>query len=192
MTGVHRTVNGAAKRFVTVTAGGAFSRARWLFVSAMGCRSRSCRRELSGASEPALVLGLLLAGCARDAPFEIPPTDQERVTRMVGEPCALSSAPQASSTPPRIFVELATFEGDLASIQEANAPVAQGVAAPRTFSQMLADPRWRAITVRHMIASDGVRQTFPWESGRPRVSRKCPASERWDLSMTPHVAGHSP
>jgi hypothetical protein len=110
---------------------------------------------------------------------------------MVGEPCALSSAQPASTTPPRIFVELATLEGDPAAIQQPLATVGK-VAAPRTFSQMLADPRWKAISVRHVIASDGVRQTFPWEFPPPSASTGCPASERWDLSMTPHVTGHSP
>jgi hypothetical protein len=122
----------------------------------------------------------------------MPPTDQGRETPIVGEPCVLSSAPQAPSTPPRIFVELATFEGDMASIQPPNAAAGQGTAAPRTFSEMLAESRWKTITVRHVIASDGVRQTFPWEFGPPRASTECPASERWELSLTPQVTGHSP
>lgn len=147
---------------------------------------------MSGANEPTLVLGLLLAGCARDAPSGMPPTDEGRVAPVVGEPCALSSAPRVPSTPPRIFVELATLEGDVASIQQPNTTAGQGAAAPRTFSQMLAGPRWKAISVRHVIANDGIRQTFPWEFEPPRASTECPASERWELSLTPHVAGYSP
>lgn len=149
---------------------------------------------MSGVNEPTLILGLLLAGCARDAPAEMPPTDQGRVAPLVGEPCALSSAPRAPSTPPYIFVELATLEGDVTSIQQPNAAAGKSAAAPRTFSQMLADPRWKAISVRHVIANDGIRQTFPWEFEPPRASAECRASERWgwELSMTPHVTGYSP
>ena len=140
----------------------------------------------------AAVLGLVLAGCARDTPSKVPSTDQRPAAPLVGEPCALSSSRQASSTPPRIFVELTTLEGDLASIQRPSAAVKQGGAAPHTFSQMLADPRWKAISVRYVIASDGTRHTFPWEFGPPHVTRECPTSERWDLSITPHVTGRSP
>jgi hypothetical protein len=147
---------------------------------------------MNEANDSMLVLGLLLAGCARDAPTDTPPTVQGRVAPMVGEPCALSSAPRTPSTPPRIFVELATLEGDVASIQQPNAAAGQGAAAPRTFSQMLADPRWKALSVRHVVANDGIRETFPWEFEPPRASAECPASERWELSMTPHVTGHSP
>jgi hypothetical protein len=149
------------------------------------------RREAMGQTDK-LVLGLLLAGCARDAPAETGPADQGRVPPLVGEPCALSSRPVASPTPPRIFVELATLEGDIAVIEQPNAAVEEGAAAPRTFSQVFADPRWKAISVRHVIASDGVRQTFPWDFGPPRASTECPANEPWELSMTPYVTGHSP
>jgi hypothetical protein len=154
--------------------------------------SQFWKREMNEANASMLILGLLLAGCARDAPTETPPTDQRRVAPMVGEPCALSSAPRAPSTPPRIFVELATLESDVASIQQPNAAAGQGAAIPRTFSQMLADPRWKALSVRHVVANDGIRETFPWEFEPPRASAECPANQRWELSMTPHVTGHSP
>ncbi|HET9957329.1 MAG TPA: hypothetical protein VFQ61_22680 [Polyangiaceae bacterium] len=147
---------------------------------------------MNSAKKLALVLGLFLVGCARDAPSETPPTQEKQVPLLVGEPCALSSAPQVSSKPPRIFVELATLEGDLTAIQQTNTAAMKSEAAPRTFSQMLADPRWKAISVRHVLASDGTRQTFPWEFGPPLASRECPASERWVLSLTPHVTGQSP
>lgn len=57
---------------------------------------------------------------------------------------------------------------------------------------MLADAQWKAITVRHMIAADGTRQTFPWEFDPPRASTGCPAADRWDLSIAPRVTGQSP
>jgi len=139
-----------------------------------------------------VVLGLLLAGCARDTPPEMAPTDPGRASPLVGEPCALSPAPRASSAPPRIVVELATLKGDLFAIQRPATAGAPGAVEPRTFSQMLADPRWIAVSGRPVIASDGIRQTFPWNFEPPRVSAECPASEHWNLSMTPHVIGHSP
>ena len=57
---------------------------------------------------------------------------------------------------------------------------------------MVADPRWEAVSVRHLIAGDGVRKTFPWEVEPPSGSSGCPAAERWDVSVVPHVTGRSP
>jgi len=139
-----------------------------------------------------LLLGFLFAGCARNAPPETAATDPSRASPLVGEPCALSAAPAASSAPLRVYVELATLEGDLATIQSSNPAGVQGASEPRTFSQMLADPRWKTVSARQVIGSDGVRQTFPWDLEPPRVAAECPASERWNISMTPHVTGHSP
>jgi len=139
-----------------------------------------------------LVVGLLLFGCAREAPLETAATAPERTTPLLGEPCPLSAAPQVSSNPPRVFVELATLEGDLLAIQKPSAAAGQAASAPRSFWQMLADPRWRAINVRHIIASDGISQTFPWDFEPPRASSTCPADARWELSMTAHVIEQSP
>lgn len=140
----------------------------------------------------ALIVGLFLAGCAREAPPEMAPPDPPRQAVTLGESCALSPAPQGSSPPRRIFVELATLEGDWAAIMGPNVGAAPSAAAPRTFSQALADPRWKAISVRHLMANDGVRQTLPWQAEPPRGSTGCPATERWELSIVPRVVGRSP
>ena len=140
-----------------------------------------------------LVVGLWLAACAREAPRQTaPPADPAPRAPILGEPCALSSPPRTSTSPPRIYVEFATLQGDLAAIQQPNAAAGHAAAPPRTFSQMLADQRWEAISVRHMIAADGVRETFPWEFEPPPASTGCPAGQRWDISVTPHVSGRSP
>lgn len=144
------------------------------------------------AQKHALIVGIFLAGCAGEVESVVAPTDPARVAPSFSEPCALSPVPRTSSTPPRIFVELATLEGDLASIQQPNAAAGGSAAAPRTFAQMLEDPRWKAITVRNVIASDGVRQTFPWDFEPPRTSTGCPVGEGWELNLTPHVIGRSP
>lgn len=135
-----------------------------------------------------LIVGVLLVGCARAMPSEEPSTEGP----LLGEPCALSSTPQGSSPPPRVFVELATLQGDLPLVQEGTAPAGEGPVKHRTFSQMLAQHPWRAVSVRNVIAPDGVGQTFPWDFDPPDGSTGCPASEGWELHMTPHVAGRSP
>lgn len=139
----------------------------------------------------ALVVGLLLAGCARDVESEVSSADSARVAPMLGEPCVLSSASQVLSRSPRVFVELATLEGDLALIQTSNAKASTSSTAPRTFSQLLTDPRWTAISVHHAIAENGVRQTFPWDFESPRGSTGCPSGEGWEISVTPHVTVQS-
>jgi len=83
-----------------------------------------------------LLIGVLLLSCAREVPSEMPSAEGP----LLGEPCALSSAPQVSSQPRRIFVELATLQGDLASVQETSVPSEAEPLKPRTFSQMLAEP----------------------------------------------------
>lgn len=135
-----------------------------------------------------LVVGLLLAACAREAPPQAAPADPAPPAPILGEPCALSSPPQTSSSPPRIYVEFATLQSDSAAIQAPNG----AAGPPRTFSRMLADQRWEAISVRHTIAGDGVRETFPWEFEPPPASAGCPAGQRWDISVTPHVSARSP
>lgn len=138
------------------------------------------------------VVGLLLVGCAREAAPEKPLTEPERDGPVLGQSCALSSPPRASASPPRIFVELASLEGDWAAIQATDPATGQNAGAPRSFPQVLTDPRWNAISVRHVIANDGARQTFPWEFEPPPASADCPPSERWEISLAPHVTGRSP
>lgn len=139
-----------------------------------------------------LVAGLWLAGCAHEAPLETAPKNASATGPMLGERCALSTPPQTSSSPPRIFVELATLEGDVAAIQQPTPTAGRTATPPRTFSQMLADPRWKAITVRHLIAADGVPETFPGEFEPPIASSECPAGQRWNIIVTPHVTERSP
>lgn len=139
-----------------------------------------------------LVVGLWLAGCAHEAPLETAPTNPPPTAPMLGELCALSTPPQTSASPPRIFIELATLEGDVAAIQQPTPTAGQTATPPRTFSQMLADPRWEAITVRHLIAADGVRETFPEAFEPPTVSSECPTGQRWDIIVTSRVTERTP
>jgi hypothetical protein len=135
-----------------------------------------------------LFVGLLLVGCAREVPSERPATEPP----LFGHSCALSTAPQVPESPPRVFVELATLQGDIATVQPANVAAGAGPARPQTFSQLLAEHPWEAVSVRNVIARDGVRQTFPWDSSPKGASTGCPAGDGWELHMTPRVKVGSP
>ncbi len=121
------------------------------------------------------------------------PTASPSTRATIGEPCAFgrAQAPAGSSPePPRVFVELALVEGDLGTTsRQAFSSGADGTTGPAyaSFAAFLNDPRFRIPTVANVLATNNVSYTIPWVPVRTDGKPGCPETDRWNLSLTPHM-----
>jgi hypothetical protein len=87
--------------------------------------------------------------------------------------------PLAAGVPARVFVEIASVEGDLATLT-ASAPGAA------SFREVFADPSL-AVRVAHVMTTNEAQSVIAWDSSQTHGGTPCDEGQRWDLAITPHI-----
>jgi hypothetical protein len=107
-----------------------------------------------------------IGGCAPPPTSNVNASVQAPDRPVIAEPCQFSSALASSSSDPkqlRIFVELATVEGDWgAAMSQPGSGQAAGTKTPTTpsFTDLLNDPRFTVPSVGNVLLSSDVQTTL--------------------------------
>jgi hypothetical protein len=88
----------------------------------------------------------------------------------------------AEVTNAKVFIEIAAVERQMFEQLAKSRP-----AVARSFWDWLDDPRFGARRVGAMLAANEVVTKMPWDDCRSVSGASCEDSERWDLTVTPHL-----
>ncbi|HMI84575.1 MAG TPA: hypothetical protein VK550_10800 [Polyangiaceae bacterium] len=129
--------------------------------------------------KPALIaLSLAMTACSR-GPAQRPMAGYAvEAKRAIAQPCVLPPAqPSASGETrvPRVFVEIAALETDSGERW-----------VPSTLDWR-DDPRLGLTHVAHLMTTNDVAATIPWDEGNVSPEAACAGTNRADLSVTSHV-----
>jgi hypothetical protein len=137
----------------------------------------------------ALCVGALMsiaAGCGRPAPPSQPASGTPAARpRGIALRCPMPAkgSPSGAPDPKRVFLEVAQVDGGLPAPSPSPGP------APPSLSALLDDPRVDVPRVGGIMATIEAPATLPWDTLSAAPGRPCEAVERWDLTLTPRVAG---
>ena len=135
---------------------------------------------LPGALRYPTPVAVLLAACghapAPSTPHAVPASSHASA---VGALCSMPERPLAAGEPARVFVEIASVEGDLSTLTASAAGAA-------SFREVFADPSL-AVRVAHVMTTNEAQSVVAWDSPVAPGGTPCDDSQRWDLAITPHI-----
>jgi hypothetical protein len=135
---------------------------------------------LRGALRYPTPVAVLLAACghapAPSTPHAVPASSHASA---VGALCSMPERPLAAGVPARVFVEIASVEGDLSTLTASAAGAA-------SFREVFADPSL-AVRVAHVMTTNEAQSVVAWDSPLAPGGTPCDDSQRWDLAITPHI-----
>jgi hypothetical protein len=91
--------------------------------------------------------------------------------------------PLAAGVPAKVFVEIASIEGDLSTLA---AGAKNAASFGEALGQALTDPRL-AVRVTWVVATNDAESVIAWDSPLTHANAPCNDSQRWDLAITPHI-----
>lgn len=115
-----------------------------------------------------------------------PPGSPGRSRPLIAQRCPLAQPSPLGDerVAVRVFVEVAALEGDLGErVRQSSMPL-------HGFSDWANDPQSGKGRVAHLMANNEAPTTIAWDMA-PQKGDPCPNPERWDLTITPHLAAHS-
>jgi hypothetical protein len=92
---------------------------------------------------------------------------------------------------PRVFVEVAGVEGDLATIMRTLPLATDGAVPSQGFDPLVHDTGIKSVSVHHVLTKNDTLETLLWDFEQLDSAGKT-QRVRWDMKLTPHVVTSSP